>query len=56
MFKSIESVIMLILLSLALIPVSIKAVQYLLMPYVVFFHKSLQIILFLYPPAPLKAL
>ncbi len=40
MFNSIESVIMLVLFSLALIPVSIKTVQYLLMPYVVFFHKK----------------
>ena len=40
MFNSIESVVMLILLLTALIPSAVKAVQYLLMPYVVFFHKK----------------
>lgn len=39
-FKSIDAVIMLIILLVALIPAIIKAVQYLLMPYVVFFHQK----------------
>lgn len=39
-FKSTDSVIILILFLIALTPSAIKAVQYLLMPYVVFFHKN----------------
>lgn len=38
--KSTDSIIMLCLFLTALIPSAIKAVQYLLMPYVVFFHKN----------------
>ena len=40
MFKSIEPIVMFIMLFVALIPTLIKAVQYLLMPYVVFFHQK----------------
>ena len=39
-FNSAESIVMFIMLFIALIPVTIKMVQYLLMPYVVFFHKQ----------------
>ena len=40
LLKSKESMIMLVILLAALLPMAIKAVQYLLMPYVVFFHKK----------------
>jgi len=39
-FKSADAVIMLTILFVALIPSMIKAMQYLLMPYVVFFHQK----------------
>ena len=39
-FKSVDAISMLIILFVALIPAMIKAIQYLLMPYVVFFHQK----------------
>ena len=39
-FSSIESITMFTILFIALAPTAIKAIQYLLMPYVVFFHKK----------------